>query len=496
MYKLEHYKTPKTDAMLELHNFLTPDGQILKDTVTNTQKLIMEIILTRGRIFNNEKESYEVWKRIHCECITRYGKSMIVGCAVAIRASTAGDEWAIVAPTQDKAQIIMDYAIHFTLSSELLRGNMTVDTETSKKIDKLKESKAKDRITFKRGGQIRAFTAGQKSGSNKRSGDALMGYGCPNVIEDECYLIDDNTHSKVMRMLGDNPHDNFLFKIGNPFKRNHGLKSRNNPKYYKVIVDYKQALLEGRMSEEFISEQRGTPNFSVLYECIPPEQDTIDSDGYLSLFPEELIARAQIKRSDVKPFGPRYDGMDLSDGGENYSVIVGRHSNVADIVFAQKGIRLMDMQGHVHVHCSRSKYVNGDASGVGSGLCQMMEKDAMFRDKFNSVKVGVKSSDPERFYNLRAEIFWKTHEWLSSGGKLIEDSRWLELSVIKYKTDKKGRIQIISKEELRKMGIPSPDFADGLSLTFAPEPPAVINTQSGGINDSYGGGPYGVYGAY
>lgn len=43
-----------------------------------------------------------------------------------------------------------------------------------------------------------------------------------------------------------------------------------------------------------------------------------------------------------------------------------------------------------------------------------------------------------------------------------------ELLDIKYKSDI-GKIRIMSKDEMRKRGIDSPDVADALSLTFAKE---------------------------
>ena len=61
-----------------------------------------------------------------------------------------------------------------------------------------------------------------------------------------------------------------------------------------------------------------------------------------------------------------------------------------------------------------------------------------------------------------------------NGGKLFEErdfetSDWLELAKIKYRTKleaTKGKMQIMSKEEMLKEGVQSPDTADALSFTF------------------------------
>jgi hypothetical protein len=46
----------------------------------------------------------------------------------------------------------------------------------------------------------------------------------------------------------------------------------------------------------------------------------------------------------------------------------------------------------------------------------------------------------------------------------------LQLAEIRYKPDSSGKLKIMSKEEMLKRGIKSPDVADALSLTFYDPP--------------------------
>ena len=478
-------ETPCADLALTKYKLVTKDGvRLTPQNTPKGQKVIMEAILTRRSPF----DPY-ISNRIHIECITRYGKSMIIGASVAIVSHRDKSPWAIIAPTGDKAQIIMDYAIQFATSDPEMRANLVIETKKdAEKIDKLKEHKAKDHITFKAGGEIRAFTAGQGATSNTNSGNTLMGFGSPNVIEDECYLIDDQTHSKVMRMLGDNPHDNFLMKIGNPFNRGHGLESRQDPNYARIILDYTVALQEGRITQSFVEEMRDKPNFSVLYECLPPEADAQDAKGYFPLFTDRLIRDAQVEETAIAPFGRRRDGVDVSDGGSNFSSIVSRWENVAKIRKRVTGLKTIEFASVVAIECEGAHTIKWDGTGVGAGGGQILQAHPIIGDKFESVKVGEPSTDPEKYFNLRAELYWKTKLFLDGGGKLVKHPAWEQLLVIKYKVNPKGQIQIISKDELRKMNIASPDDADALSLTFAPDAPAVSNIQGGGIanNDPHG----------
>lgn len=74
--------------------------------------------------------------------------------------------------------------------------------------------------------------------------------------------------------------------------------------------------------------------------------------------------------------------------------------------------------------------------------------------------------DWQKFLNLRALLFWRLKKWLESGWQLWENQNWEEIKILRYKRTIKDQIQIMSKEEMRKNGYKSPDFADALSLTF------------------------------
>ena len=55
-----------------------------------------------------------------------------------------------------------------------------------------------------------------------------------------------------------------------------------------------------------------------------------------------------------------------------------------------------------------------------------------------------------------------------AGGKLEKDDDFYQLAQIKYKVaDSSGKIKIMSKPEMLRNGVDSPDVADALSMTFA-----------------------------
>ena len=76
--------------------------------------------------------------------------------------------------------------------------------------------------------------------------------------------------------------------------------------------------------------------------------------------------------------------------------------------------------------------------------------------------------EPERFANRRAEMWWRTREWLEAGPVLeaVADLRD-DLVAPEYFLTNGGKVQLESKDDMRKRGLASPDLADALALTFA-----------------------------
>ena len=70
--------------------------------------------------------------------------------------------------------------------------------------------------------------------------------------------------------------------------------------------------------------------------------------------------------------------------------------------------------------------------------------------------------------NKRAEIWRKMKGWLSEGGSIPNhDALKTDLISMEKKATMDGSLLLKSKEEMKKDGLPSPDYADALACTFA-----------------------------
>ena len=406
------------------------------------------------------RSSPEGKKRIQIIAATRYGKSLAVAAGVVIRASLKPEKWAIVAGTKEKARIIMEYITTFSLDCPIIRAQLEIDTS----LDRLRMRRSQDRLNYKRGGEVRVYSADAKK--IVQTSTSLMGFGAPNVVGDESALIPDVLQATVMRMLGDKP-DSFMIKIGNPFHRNHFLRTWRNARYHKILIDYIQGIKEGRFSKEFIEEMREEALFNILYECKFPEEGAIDSRGWLMLLTDADIERAFV--TDDIPFGEKRLGCDVAGGGRNYSVIVLQAFNVAKKVYKENEPDTMKFAGEI-VKTAKDlavldKDIYIDRVGVGKGAYDRLSE---MKNAVMGIGAGSQPANKGRFVNLRAEIYWRTREWILQGGKLEKDDDWYQLAQIKYKVaDSSGKVKIMSKQEMLLEGIDSPDVADALSFTFA-----------------------------
>lgn len=458
-FSLSPEATIKWRNLLQI--FRTVDGRPFGDLLTQTQITIIAIIANR------------MFPRVQLILPTQYGKSEAVAQGVLLRAAYFPEPWAIVAPTEDKARIIMDYIIDHIFDDITFLSRL----EYSGTKERLKQERSKTRITFRGAGEVRVFTAA--AGNTKKVVSALMGFGAPNIVLDENYLIPDNLYATVKRMLGGHK-DNFLLEIGNPFYRNHGWRTWNSDRYVKIFVDVWAALKEGRYTEEYIKEMEEEAFFETLYLCQHPEENEIRADGYRRLFLDALVDNAfigqepELKHDDS---GKLQDkpilGIDPAHGGRNKTLMAVRYPkhNFAKVVrelnmddttdIVDEALLVIDEYGIGDYR------IAVDAGGVGAGVADGLKaKGKMIR----SVLFG-EAAENKRYANMRAELYWGCRSWLKDGGKLIRNDGWQELKVIHYKETSTSKLQIEPKETMAKRGVPSPDYADALALTF-------INTTS------------------
>lgn len=109
-----------------------------------------------------------------------------------------------------------------------------------------------------------------------------------------------------------------------------------------------------------------------------------------------------------------------------------------------------------------------DCIGIGAGVVdRLLEMGFSQVEGINSAR---HASERDKYANKRAEMWSEGREWLNGESEVqIPDSDVLhtDLCGLGYRWDSNGRLVIERKEDLKKRGLPSPDTADALMLTFA-----------------------------
>lgn len=178
---------------------------------------------------------------------------------------------------------------------------------------------------------------------------------------------------------------------------------------------------------------------------------------------KEALARVPVGE------GPVVMGVDVARFGDNDTVILVRQG---DRVWTPTSYNGLDTQQVASVVAEKIKEHNPDAIfidgvGVGGGVVDRLRALGFEVADVNS---GHRATDERSYTNLRAEMWAKIRDWLRRGGCIPEHDRLArELVAIEYDFDRRNRLMLERKDDMRRRGVMSPDFADALALTFAQE---------------------------
>lgn len=259
------------------------------------------------------------------------------------------------------------------------------------------------------------------------------------------------------------------FNKNKQYWRNFTFSSTESPLVPQSFLDIKASY--GLDSDEY----------RIFVLGLPPHAEGMDKQGYIPLLQAHELRQVP---DEGKISHKAKMGVDVGGEGKNESIWVMRDQFRARIIareayssprsVAEKTITLMSHfgipEGSVFI----------DNFGVGANVAQEI---ALSEQKFRvvGVNVGSMAGDDKSFMNIRAEAYMRLRDWLRSGGELVRHEKWQQLLDIKYKVELSGRYKIMSKLEMQKRGIKSPDAADALMMTF-------IDNQELKSNRSFGRG--------
>ena len=186
-------------------------------------------------------------------------------------------------------------------------------------------------------------------------------------------------------------------------------------------------------------------------------------------------AAADSEPPQLDPNAPITLGIDIARFGSDHSVILRRHGNTIIDIQTYTNINTMHLAGHI-AHAIRAHQPLQtciDEIGIGAGIIDRLQEQGF---GIHSINVGnpPTTDEAKRLYaNRRAQTYWKLRELFEQRQIHIPNHPQLlgQLAALRYTYDSRGRLLIESKEQIRRRGLPSPDHADALMLSYA-QPPA------------------------
>ncbi|MDD2654649.1 MAG: terminase, partial [Candidatus Omnitrophica bacterium] len=178
-------------------------------------------------------------------------------------------------------------------------------------------------------------------------------------------------------------------------------------------------------------------------------------------------ASSKTYHNSVYMHAPLIMGLDVARFGDDKSVFIYRRGIVAyglSKVRDYDTMRLADLAAAKITH-DKPDGVFVDEVGIGAGVIDRLRQLGF---KISSVNGGSKASDENAYLNKRAETWVKMRDWLKDGGAIPDDQELKsDLVSLRYSYDNRQRYVLEKKEDMKKRGLPSPDCADALAMTFA-----------------------------
>jgi hypothetical protein len=226
-----------------------------------------------------------------------------------------------------------------------------------------------------------------------------------------------------------------------------------------------------RVDRGYINEQlreakgnREDDFYRIRVRGLPPLQ------AVHQFIPVDLFEKAAFNVVEPLRQAPRILGVDVAAFGDDKCAYTERKGGRATLRGTRRGQDTMATVGDVMKFRQEAidqgepyDAICVDIIGMGRGVYDRLKEQGV--NEAIAVNVGEKARRDDCI-NLRAELWLLCKKWLAEA-QISEEYR-NDLIGIQYKFDSSGRLQMEKKDDMKKRGLPSPDLADSLCLTFYP----------------------------
>ena len=301
--------------------------------------------------------------------------------------------------------------------------------------------------------------------------EALAGVHSENVllIADEASGVPNAVFEAASGSMSG--HNATTILTGNP-TRNTGFfydtHSRLRDDWYTMHVS---CVDSPRVADDFVEDMKkrygeDSPAFHVrvLGNFPPSEEDTV--------IPVALIDAAMNNDIRIHEDTTAIWGLDVARQGGDASVLCKRQGPVVHPLTVWRNLDLMQLTGAVKAEydalppSKRPAEIIVDSNGFGAGVLDRLRELGL---PARGLNVSERALSKDTYLNLRAELWFKCKAWLEGQDVKLprDDLLWAELAAPRYHFTSAGKLQVESKDAMRKRGVPSPDRADAVCLALA-----------------------------
>ena len=210
-----------------------------------------------------------------------------------------------------------------------------------------------------------------------------------------------------------------------------------------------------------------------------------------TIIPFEAVEAALTRDIQPPENAPWVWGLDVARFGDDDTALCKRRANtIPTPIQTWHGLDTMQVAGTVKAEWDATpkheqpKEIMVDVIGIGSGVYDRLRELGL---PVRSVNVSeLPALQSKKYHNLRTELWFAAREFFEARECSVADddkgNLASELVQTKYLiSDSSGRVLAESKKKAKARGMPSPNRADALILTFASN--AIITVHGGGRRD-------------
>lgn len=301
----------------------------------------------------------------------------------------------------------------------------------------------------------------------------LQGYHSPNllvILDEGAGVAPEIWTSATSLITGEN---NKIVAIGNPASPSGPFYDTfTSPIWNKIHISCydhpnikeQKVLIPGCVTQEWVDERVIEWGGLSLFEA--KVLGNFPDEGEDTLFPLSFV-EAAVERE--VPDARYVDfGVDVARFGDDETICYSRKGEKYKLEFVMKKRATTEVSGAITKLYKDTEYARAlavDDTGVGGGVTDICRENNL---PTRGLNFGEKARESEKFFNLKAEIFWNLAQEFRNGTISIPNDPILisQLTSIKFSYTSKEQIKIEGKDEMKKRGLKSPDRADALVICY------------------------------